>query len=153
MRRLYLYFLVLSVFLTDHILSTRLFPQFHLTLVVPLVFLLALLEIPEFVLVTALVLGLVYDLTALNRFPIITLFLLFEVILTFFVSKKYIDFSNIWAVFLGILFFSLLKVVLELLPSGQLYPSLFLVLIFVANLFLGVMVFAIYFLAAKKIED
>jgi len=153
MRRLYLYFLVLSVFLTDHILSTRLFPQFHLTLVAPLVFLLALLEIPEFVLVTALVLGLVYDLTALNRFPIITLFLLFEVILTFFVSKKYIDFSNIWAVFLGILFFSLLKVVLELLPSGQLYPSLFLVLIFVANLFLGVMVFAIYFLAAKKIED
>ena len=153
MRRLYLYFLVPSVFLIDHILSTRLFPQFHLTLVVPLVFLLALLEIPEFVLVTALVLGLVYDLTALNRFPIITLFLLFEVILTFFVSKKYVDFSNIWAVFLGILFFSLLKVVLELLPSGQLYPSLFLVLIFVANLFLGVMVFAIYFLAAKKIED
>jgi cell shape-determining protein MreD len=153
MRRLYLYFLVPSVFLIDHILSTRLFPQFHPTLVVPLVFLLALLEIPEFVLVTALVLGLVYDLTALNRFPIITLFLLFEVILTFFVSKKYVDFSNIWAVFLGILFFSLLKVVLELLPSGQLYPSLFLVLIFVANLFLGVMVFAIYFLAAKKIED
>jgi cell shape-determining protein MreD len=142
--------LILAVFLADQILSTRLFPQFHLTLIAALIFLLVLLKPPEFILVTALALGLIYDLTALNRFPLITLFLLFEVVATFFVKKKYVDFSNLWAVFLGILFFSLLKVVLELLPSGQLYPSLFLILIFLANLLLGTVVFVIYFLVAGK---
>jgi cell shape-determining protein MreD len=150
MRRLYLYFLILAVFLADQILSTRLFPQFHLTLIAALIFLLVLLKPPEFVLVTALVLGLVYDLTALNRFPFITLFLLFEVVATVFVSKKYVDFSNLWAVLLGISFFSLLKVVLELLLSGQLSPSSFLILILLANVFLGLVVFVIYFLVAGK---
>ena len=150
MRRLYLYLLILFVFLADQILSGRLFPQFHLTLIAALIFLLVFLESPQFVLVAALALGLLYDLTALNRFPFITLFLLFEIGVTFFISKKYVDFSNLWAVLLGITFFSLLKVILELLLSGQLSLSLFLIFILLANLVPPVVAFAVYSLVQVR---
>ena len=116
MKKVTIYFLVgLLAIIFDLSVVNIVFHQAYFSILIPLVFFITIYYPKEDALIFSLILGLVFDICTLQKGFFMTSFLFFEFMTINISRDKLINFSNPLAMFIGLTFFLVTKVSLNLL--------------------------------------
>ncbi|MCX6809553.1 MAG: hypothetical protein NTZ65_02290 [Candidatus Berkelbacteria bacterium] len=100
------------IFVLDQIIAGRFFWEFQISLLVPLICYLAVYSPLKEGLVGAFFVGFLFDISSLSNHIFMTIFLIAEVLIIYYLKKKHINFTSPLFLFLGSLFFLIIFIVI-----------------------------------------